>query len=348
FFKVVTPSKKTDENQSSDLEQIEDRSNDANNEVLEVNNVNDETEAAKGKEKEVQEFTFGGEISTFKEKFLLSNDAATWPVPMPDDIRLEIIQIGSSTFQNKDGPFLPIERVGESTKGTNRSLTSSWFYASLPDGTKFLRKWMVFSLSTNKLYCFCCRIFATDDDLEKKFVSGFDRWWKLNPKVTQHESSNEHLSNFEKWKTLTVRLHSGKTIDHSTEKVINSETKKWRDILHRLLDITLFLAKQNLSFRGHREDFESENRGNFLELIKLMARYDPVLREHWTNLEKSAGGPKRLPSYLSKGIQNEFINILGDHVLENIIVDVKKAKYYGMLFDSTPDSSHVDQMSKII
>ena len=90
-----------------------------------------------------------------------------------------------------------------------------------------------------------------------------------------------------------------------------------------------FLAQQNLAFRGHR--VSSENRGNFLELVQLMAKYDPVLKEHCLKLEESAGGSNRVPSYLSKGIQNEFIFILGEHVKEKMIADIKKAKYYGCL-----------------
>ena len=47
-----------------------------------------------------------------------------------------------------------------------------------------------------------------------------------------------------------------------------------RKILQRLLDVTLFLARQNLAFRGHKETRFScmgmapDNEGNFLELIR--------------------------------------------------------------------------------
>ncbi|KAM3962942.1 zinc finger MYM-type protein 1-like [Aphomia sociella] len=143
-------------------------------------------------------------------------------------------------------------------------------------------------------------------------------------------------------------LKLNETINKDNLKIINDETKKWRNILHRLLDVTLFLAQQNLAFRGHREDISSENRGNFLELVQLLAKYDPVLKEHCLKLEEAAGGSKRVPSYLSKGIQNEFIQCLGDHVRQKIIADIKKAKYYGIIFDSTPDESKIDQMSQII
>lgn len=39
---------------------------------------------------------------------------------------------------------------------------------------------------------------------------------------------------------------------------------------------------------------------------------------------------------------------MGDHVRQKIISDIKKAKYYGIIFDSTPDESKIDQMSQII
>nr|CAI5822824.1 unnamed protein product [Callosobruchus analis] len=168
------------------------------------------------------------------------------------------------------------------------------------------------------------------DDLSKPFISGYQKWWKLNPNISLHESSHQHVSNLEKWKTLAVGLKKNETIDKVNEDTINREAKKWRNILHRLLDITLFLAQQNLAFRGHREDPSSENRGNFIELVKMMAKYDPVLSEHWSKLQKAAGGSQ------------------SHHVKQKIIDDIKKSKYFGIMFDSTPDESHTDQMSEII
>ncbi|XP_043288811.1 52 kDa repressor of the inhibitor of the protein kinase-like [Venturia canescens] len=279
---------------------------------------------------------------------IYTTDAADWPMPVPDHIRLEIVKQGSEIYQHKEGPFVAVERPGGHAKGSHRNLTTSWFYLTLKNGTKYLRKWMIYSASGNNIHCFCCRVFASINDMDKQFVSGFQQWWKLNPKIFEHEFSSEHLSNLEKWKTLAGRLKLNKTIDQENQNIINQEAKKWREILHRLLDITLFLAQQNLAFRGHREDVLSKNRGNFLELVKLMAKYDPVLKEHWLKLRESAGGVKRVPSYLSKTIQNEFIALLGDHVKKKIVDDIKKSKYFGIIFDSTPDNSHTDQMSEII
>jgi len=39
---------------------------------------------------------------------------------------------------------------------------------------------------------------------------------------------------------------------------MDKERKKWRAIIRIVIDVILFLNKQNLSFRCHREDFDSK------------------------------------------------------------------------------------------
>lgn len=278
-------------------------------------------------------------------------DVANWPIPVPADLRADLVKKGSEHFQNKDGPFDEdtVQRSGDKTKGKVRHLNASWFYKPLPNGENVLRKWMVYSIKKHCLYCFCCKLFSSAEK-QTSFVNGFNSWWKLNPKVAEHETSEHHLSCLEKWKTLAVGLKMKKTIDHDHILVIDKERKKWRDILHRLLDVILFLAHQNLPFRGHREGLSltAENKGNFLELVILLSKYDPVLKEHMLRIEHTIGSKKRVDTYLSKDIQNEFINLLGIQVKNKILDDIKKAKYFGVIFDSTPDVSHVDQMSQVI
>jgi hypothetical protein len=48
----------------------------------------------------------------------------------------------------------------------------------------------------------------------------------------------------------------------------------------RLISITQFLASHNLAFIGHKETlyFDSpQNSGNFIDLVQLLSKYDPVL-----------------------------------------------------------------------
>lgn len=195
-------------------------------------------------------------------------DVATWPSPMPDDLRVEIVKAGSEPYQKRDGPFVDtVQRSGDKIKGKSRHFHSEWFYKALPNGEKVLRKWMVYSPIKKSLYCFCCKLFFRHHQTKQSFVNGFNSWWKLNPKVSEHENSESHLSCFEKWKILENGLRLKKTIDHEHQMVLDQEKKKWCNILSRLLDVILFLARQNLSLRGHREEISSDNRGNFLELV---------------------------------------------------------------------------------
>ena len=53
-------------------------------------------------------------------------------------------------------------------------------------------------------------------------------------------------------------------------------------------------------------------------------------------------------SYLSPAIQNEFISILGQHMSDKILEEVREEKYYSIMFDSTPDLAHDDQMSQVL
>lgn len=241
------------------------------------------------------------------------------------------------------------EYINASTsRQAERKLTKKWFYRNLKNGEKVLRDWMAYSLSKAALFCFCCRLFKNINETGgSKFCSenGFNVWWKLNPKVANHESSPQHNINYLKWKELEMRLDKEKCIDHQNQTVVCKELKKWQEILARLFEVIKFLARQNLPFRGHREDALSENKGNFLELVNLIGKYDPVLREH---LVKIKMGGKIAKSYLSPQIQNEFINIVGDKVRQTIIQQVKNAKYYAIIFDSTPDISHTDQTSQVL
>ena len=141
-----------------------------------------------------------------------------------------------------------------------------------------------------------------------------------------------------------MRLQLQQTIDNSMQKRIDEERNKWKGILESVVDVILFLSKQNLPFRGHREAFESSNQGNFLETVKLLAKYSPVFSRHLSDIRISK---KMTTIYLSPTIQNELVLLLSNKVKNIILQDVREAKYFAIMCDSTPDTSHTDQMTLI-
>jgi len=126
---------------------------------------------------------------------------------------------------------------------------------------------------------------------------------------------------------------------------MDKERKKWRAIIHIIIDVILFLSKQNLFFRDRREDFDSQNQGNFLETVKLIAKYNLVMNDHLSHMQVSK---KRMSTYLSPTIQNQLIELLGKKVKNLILKKIKEAAYFSILLDSTPDVSRTDQMAFVV
>ena len=75
-----------------------------------------------------------------------------------------------------------------------------------------------------------------------------------------------------------------------------------------------------------------------------MADYEVALFEHLQNLRNK---PNKV-NYLSNKSQNEIINIIRSMIKKKIISEEKKAKYFTLMLDSTPDVSLEDQIAEIL
>ncbi|XP_074038063.1 zinc finger MYM-type protein 1-like [Leptinotarsa decemlineata] len=80
-------------------------------------------------------------------------------------------------------------------------------------------------------------------------------------------------------------------------------------------------------------------------LLEVLAEFDPFLREH---IRKYGNPGKGHISYLSSTICDEFIELLGKKVTDYILEEAKSSQYFSLIVDSTPDISHVDQLSFVI
>ena len=120
-------------------------------------------------------------------------------------------------YPEQERSFFSCREGRSNNKGETRSLTKEWFYRTLDNREKILSSWLVYSPRWSCIYCFCCTFFNSQEVkvtiIHSSFNSGFQKWWKLNPKISQHENSLEHLKAFEKWKELEMRLGKGWTLD---------------------------------------------------------------------------------------------------------------------------------------
>jgi len=116
-------------------------------------------------------------------------------------------------------------------------------------------------------------------------------------------------------------------------------------VLRRVVAVIRFLAQRGMPFRGDDEIIGSKHNGNFLGLIELIAQFDPFLQNH---LIKYGNAGRGIPSYLSSTIVEEFIQLMADTVRDTIVSEIAQAKYFSVSVDSTPDLSHVDQLTVIV
>lgn len=270
----------------------------------------------------------------------IQRDPGLWPLDVNKTMqeRDKYLQKDSSYFQNKTSTFETSKRC---SKNQNRYFSPNLFYKKLQNNEQCERKWLMFSESAGSIFCFVCKLFSMGCD--NPFVKGgFSNWKKADETVSSHENSKGHnkcMMEYLAYCTKNIR------IDKNIVKAAENEAQYWIKVLQRVVSVIRFLAERGLPFRGSNEVIGSANNGNFLGIIELISEYDPFLKEH---LRLHANRGTGHVSYLSKTIIEEFIEALSNKVMQKIVEEIRTAKYWGLILDSTPDISHVDQLSVVI
>ncbi|XP_065664414.1 uncharacterized protein LOC136086074 [Hydra vulgaris] len=130
-------------------------------------------------------------------------------------------------------------------------------------------------------------------------------------------------------------------IDTQFATQVTGEMNYWKAVLHRIVEVIKFLGAKGLSFRGDNEQFNKINNGNFLGTLELLAKFDPFIAQH---IEKYGNRGKGTPSYLSSTIYEELLLLMKNDIIKIILKELKAAKYYSLIVDSTPDIANVDQL----
>ncbi|OCT76249.1 hypothetical protein XELAEV_18031444mg [Xenopus laevis] len=91
--------------------------------------------------------------------------------------------------------------------------------------------------------------------------------------------------------------------------------------------------------------FGHPDNGNFMGVLEVISEFDPFLKKH---IEKFGNAAKGKPSYLSSTTCLEFIELMGERIVSDIIDQIKIAKYFSIIVDSTPDVTHTDQLTFIV
>lgn len=83
--------------------------------------------------------------------------------------------------------------------------------------------------------------------------------------------------------------------------------------------------------------------------LSNLPHYDQLLQKHVTKIQLSQQNGERMHTHcLSASFKNEFIGLCLEYVRISFLYETDDAKYYSIIVDATPDSSHVRQTIFII
>ena len=209
--------------------------------------------------------------------------------------------------------------------------------------------WLHYSASEDGVYCKACALFGPSEVKHQKlgmFLSKpFSLWTKQSSAFVKHEQLAYHQSSMAR---MSAFKDSCSNPSHSVASMLNAahreQVSRNTKVIKSLLKCVAFCGKQGLSLRGHRDDStasESINTGNFIELVQFRAENDDVLRTYLETAPRNA-------LYTSKTIQNEMISVIGSAIKDELIQEVKAAKFFSILADEVTDCANLEQVSLVI
>ncbi|XP_039303559.1 zinc finger MYM-type protein 1-like [Solenopsis invicta] len=141
-------------------------------------------------------------------------------------------------------------------------------------------------------------------------------------------------------------------------KNAKEKREKEEKVLKQTATLELFFSKSNstsvacASTRNDNSETEAVKRDSILNQSTTAVckeENDIIIKD----VEKETTTINEIVSsghtnYLSATIYEELIQLMAKKTQETILAEIKKAKYYSVIIDSTPDISHIDQLSFII
>ncbi|XP_077216005.1 uncharacterized protein LOC143850666 [Tasmannia lanceolata] len=256
-----------------------------------------------------------------------------YPVNQRDEIRRAYLIAGTYQYQLSEYPLSGAENH-------LRRFQSSWF-------KNFC--WLEYSPSKDAVFCLPCYLFCKEPTggpgLGAFTSEGFRNWKKVNDGLNcaflghvgkEHNSPHKIAE-----KACHDLLNQSQHIEKLIEKQTSQEIENNRLRLKTSIDTVRWLTFQACAFRGHDESLSSKNRGNFIEMIKILADYN----------EKVSGvvlenAPKNA-KYTSPKIQKEILHIFSSKVRSAIREEIGDEKFC-IIVDEARDESMREQMALIL
>ena len=124
---------------------------------------------------------------------------------------------------------------------------------------------------------------------------------------------------------------AGQTILSQLDEGQAKQVLENRHFIITVAEVIRLTCTQNIALRGHDESEKSVNRGNFLEIMHLIAARDKIVE---SRLHGHGTGNAK---YTHSSVQNAIINIMADMILYDIRKEILDAEYFSIIADETKD-----------
>jgi hypothetical protein len=155
-----------------------------------------------------------------------------------------------------------------------------------------------------------------------------------------HEKSEGHINAMFAWGEHKKAILTDSSILDALNEAYNKKVQENRKYIKTVAEVLLLTSTQNIAQRGHRETEGADNRGNFLEILEMIAKHDPAVQK------KMKG--KQNAKYTSSVIQNEILECLANMVRDEIIREVKESEVFSVIADETKDLKKKEQLSLVL
>ena len=174
----------------------------------------------------------------------------------------------------------------------NRSFATHW-YQSYP--------FIEYSTQKDAVYCFSCRLFSSNSSRsDRTFTTqGCNKWKKIGEKLKKHAESHTHKESMANWMAYKQSKSTSTVADQLVSQRATTIAAN-RMYISTIAQVVVLCARQGIALRGHDESSTSSNKGNFIEIVELLASVMPELERKFRSLPNNA-------KYTSKVVQNDLL-----------------------------------------
>jgi len=99
----------------------------------------------------------------------------------------------------------------------SRRFSALFYNRKLPNGEYCDRDWLVYANDLGRVFCFACKLFTKGYRKGQLANEGYNDWTHLGNRLTEHETSADHVLNMTTWYELHSRLQKDQTIDKAAQ-----------------------------------------------------------------------------------------------------------------------------------